>query len=138
MKAIVLSLFFAQFILTSCVSSSCTKTNNAQIIDTPSVIELAKEKYGDIFTLQENETKEFYLVTSRRKSSLETVIKFFVYENEKHEVILEDFINLGSVQWDGRYKINVQKFPGTIKLNDQNDGKNGYFFDVKTGQKSKE
>ncbi len=141
MKAMVLYLFFVLFLVNSCVPPNCTKSDrsaNPQINDHQQVSELAKEKYGDSFTIQENETKEFYLVSSRSKSPTETAIKFFVYEKEKQVIIHEDFINHGSVKWDGRYKINVQKFPGIIKLNDQNKNKLGYFFNVKTGQKSKE
>jgi len=141
MKAIILYLFFVQFLVNSCVSQNCAKSvqsDKTQIDHHLLVSELAKDKYGDSFTIQENETKEFYLVSSRSKSASETAIKFFIYEKEKQLIIHEDIITLGSVKWTGRYKINVQKFPGVVKLNDQSMDKLGYFFDVKTGQKIKE
>lgn len=137
----VLYLFFVQFLVNSCVSPNCAKSvqsANAQINYHLLVSELAKEKYGDSFTIQENETKEFYLVSRRSKSPSETAVKFFIYEKEKQLIIHEDFITLGSVKWIGSYKIDVQKFPGTVKKNDQNTDKLGYFFDVKTKQKIKE
>ncbi|MFA6596137.1 MAG: hypothetical protein WCS69_00330 [Ignavibacteriaceae bacterium] len=99
------------------------------------ISELAKEKYGETFTLQENETKEFYLGTNRGKSSTETAIKFFVYEKKTHKIIHEDFVNLGSVQWAGRFKIRVRKFSGIVKFKNDGEENRGYVFDVKTKQK---
>ncbi|MCK9426479.1 MAG: hypothetical protein M0Q21_10610 [Ignavibacteriaceae bacterium] len=140
MKAIVLYLFFVQFLINSCVPPSCSKSAQSahtQINYYLMVSELAKEKYGDTFTIQENETKEFYLVSSRSKSPSETSIKFFIYEKEKQLIIHEDLITLGSVKWTERYKIDIQKFPGAVKLNDQNMDKHGYLLNVKTGEKIK-
>ncbi|NCS80440.1 MAG: hypothetical protein GW788_01670 [Ignavibacteria bacterium] len=99
------------------------------------VTKLAEEKYAGFFTLQENETKEFYLVTSRSKSATETAIKFFIYEKESELIILEDFIPLGDVKWNGKFTVNVQKFPGTVKLNETGTDRSGYVFNVKTKQK---
>ena len=138
MKAIVVTLFFSQFLVNSCVPSNCTKSvqlSGTQLNVYSQVSELAKEKYGETFTLQENETKEFYLGTNRGKSSTETAIKFFVYEKKTHKIIHEDFINLGSVQWDGRFKIRVRKFSGIVKFKNDGEENPGYVFDVKTKQK---
>jgi len=138
MKTIVLSLFFAQFLLNSCVSLNGNKSvqlpgHQRNIYN--QVNEFAKEKFGVNFTLQENETKEFYLCTNRGKLPTETAIKFFIYDKHANEIILEDFIKLGSVQWDGSYKIRVRKFPGIIKLKEEGEEIPGYVFDVKSRQK---
>ncbi|MDP3150835.1 MAG: hypothetical protein Q8N83_17085 [Ignavibacteria bacterium] len=140
MKASIISIFFLQFFVSSCVSSNCTR--NLQNVENGnqhdnSVKELAVEKYGESFDLLENETSEFYLVISRNKSATETSVKFFVYDQGKHAVILEDFIPLGSVKWTGSYHINVQKFPGTVRIDNPNSGNAGYLFNVKTKQEIK-
>ena len=138
MKAIVLYLFLIPLFVCSCASSKCT--TSAQEAKSPTnhnliVNDLAKEKYGDSFTIQENETKEFYLVSSHSKSATETAIKFFVFEKESQLMILEDFIPLGVVKWINSYTVSVQKFPGTVKLNETGTNQSGYLFDVKTKQK---
>jgi len=140
MKAAIISIFFLQFFVSSCVSSNCNR--NLQNVENGnqrdnSVKELAGEKYGESYVLLENETSEFYLVTSRNKSATETAIKFFVYDKANQEVILEDFIPLGSVKWTGSYQLNVQKFPGTIRIDKPNSGNSGYLFNVKTKQNIK-
>lgn len=126
------------FFINSCAASDCAKSNQAKKTEPnyhSMVTKLAEEKYAGFFTLQENETKEFYLVTSRSKSATETAIKFFIYEKESELIILEDFIPLGDVKWNGKFTVNVQKFPGTVKLNETGTDRSGYVFNVKTKQK---
>ncbi len=138
MKATIISVFFLQFFVSSCVSSNCSR--NVQNVEkgiqhNKSVRDLAVEKYGESFDLLENETSEFCLVTGRNKSATETTIKFFIYDKANQAVILEDFIPLGSVKWTASYQINVQIFPGTVRINNAGSGNAGYLFDVRTKQK---
>jgi len=138
MKAAILSILFLQLFISSCVSLNfnCdTQSGDNKTKQHVSINELAAEKYGDNFEIQENETKEFYLVLKRYKSATQTGIKFFVYKKVEHAVIWEDQITLGSIKWAASYEIEVQNFPGTIKLNDTRTKKAGYLFNVKTKQK---
>jgi len=119
------------------VSSHCKKSD--QSIETPlshaaDVEELAKEKFGEAYSIQENETKRFYLVLKRNRTPVETGINFFVYDKEKSLIIHEDVIPSGKVEWSEAYQIKVQKYSGTVRLNNQQGNVSGYLLDVKTGQ----
>lgn len=138
MKAPILSILFMQLFLSSCVSLNfnCdTKSSDNKIKQKFSVNELAAERYGDNFEILANETKEFYLVLNQSKSATQTGIKFFVYEKAENEIIWEDQVRLGSVKWAAPYEVDVQNFPGTIRLNDTGKQRSGYVFNVKTKQK---
>ncbi|MFA6978136.1 MAG: hypothetical protein WC209_02340 [Ignavibacteriaceae bacterium] len=138
MKAPILSILFLQLFLSSCVSLNfnCdTQSSDNKIKQKLSINELAGEKYGDNFEIRENETKEFYLVLNRSKSATQTGIKFFIYEKAEHAIIWEDQVRLGSVKWAASYEVDVQNFPGTVRLNDTRTKKTGYLFNVKTKQK---
>lgn len=127
-----------QLLLSSCVSLNfnCdTQSSENKIKPDRSINELAVEKYGDNFEIQENETKEFYLVLNRSKSATQTGIKFFIYAKAEHVIIWEDQVRLGSVKWAAPYEADVQNFPGTVRLNDTRKQNSGYLFNVKTKQK---
>lgn len=138
MKAPILFILFMQLLLNSCVSLNfnCdTQSSDNKIKQDRSINELAVEKYGDNFEIQENETKEFYLVLNRSKSATQTGIKFFIYAKAEHAIIWEDQVRLGSVKWAAPYEADVQNFPGTVRINDTRKQKSGYLFNVKTKQK---
>jgi len=138
MKAPILSILFIQLFLSSCVSLNfnCdTQSSDNKIKQDRSINEVAVEKYGDNFEILENETKEFYLVLNRSKSATQTGIKFFIYEKAEHAIMWEDQVRLGSVKWAARYEVDVQNFPGTVRLNDTRKQSSGYLFNVKTKQK---
>lgn len=138
MKAPILSILFFQLFLSSCVSLNFNCENRSSDNQTQqrhSIHEFALEKFGAGFEILENETKEYALVLSRSKSATQTGIKFFIYEVLKNEIILEDQIQLGSVKWSDRYEIEIQNFPGTVRLNDTRTQKSGYRFNVKKKQK---
>ena len=138
MKAPILSILFLQLFLSSCVSLNfnCdTQSSDNKIKQKLSINALAGEKYGENFEIRENETKEFYLVLNRSKSATQTGIKFFIYEKAEHAIIWEDQVRLGSVKWASSYEVDVQNFPGTVRLNDIRTRKSGYLFNVKTKQK---
>lgn len=141
MKAPILSILFMQLFISSCVSLNfnCdTQSSDNKITQKLSINELAAERYGDNFEILENETKEFYLVLNRAKSVAQTGIKFFVYEKAEHAIIWEDQVPLGSVKWASPYEVDVQNFPGTVRLNDTRKARSGYLFNVKTKQKINE
>ena len=138
MKAPILSILFMQLFLSSCVSlnfNCYTQSSDNKIKQDRSINEVAVEKYGDNFEILENETKEFYLVLNRSKSATQTGIKFFIYEKAEDAIIWEDQVRLGSVKWAARYEVDVQNFPGTVRLNDTRKQSSGYLFNVKTKQK---
>ncbi len=141
MKAPILSILFFQLFLSSCVSLNFNCENRSSENQTQrqlSIHELASEKFGAGFEILENETKEYALVLSRSKSATQTRIKFFIFEKAINEIILEDNVPLGSVKWSARYEIEIQNFPGTVKLNETKVQKSGYRFNVKTKQKINE
>ncbi len=53
-------------------------------------------------------------------------------ENEK-EVIFEDNLANGSVEWIGMYKFQVKSIPGIVSI--ESDKMPGYVFDVKEKMK---
>lgn len=138
MKAPILFILFLPLFLSSCVSLNFNCENRSSDNQTQrkhSIHELALEKFGAGFEILENETKEYALVLNRSKSATQTGIKFFIYEKEKNEIIIEDLVQLGSVKWLTRYEVEIQNFPGTVRLNDTKSQKSGYRFNVKTKQK---
>jgi len=141
MRTIGIIFFLLQLFVTSCATFHCVKSVKpvgSQQNDSIRVNEIAKERFGALFTVEENDTKEFFLAVSRSNELSTTAIKFFIYGKDEQKIIFEDELSLGSVRWESSFKVLVQKFSGTVKIYDADMNKSGYQFDVKSKQKIKD
>lgn len=131
-------LLLISFITIGCSTCNCGK-DKPEITDeqrAENFHKIAREKYGDNYKIENNETKEYYLVTNFVKSATDLSIKFFVYEIKSEKILLEDFIKSGSVKWVDKYLLDVQIHPGIVKKNDSTDDI-GYFYNAEINQKIK-
>jgi hypothetical protein len=134
MKLIFAIIFL--FVFSHCSTCNCGKGKNSQSSDAgyENLQKISKEKYGDTFVMNANESKDLYLVTDFMKSATELSIKFFVYNIKSGKIVLEDFISSGSVKWADKYLLDVQIHPGTIQKNNPKTDI-GYFYNFETNQK---
>jgi ABC-type enterochelin transport system substrate-binding protein len=93
---------------------------------------LAENKYEENYQLLYNDNNKFAICLTKSVGETQvpnSPVKFFVYDVRHSEIILEDFIQLGDVEWKSDSLIEVVKYPGTIKKNEENTGQ-GYLYNV--------
>lgn len=126
MKHFIGTFVICSVLLFGCKASKDTSSDKEQ---TPTFEELVTMKYPDQSTVLMNESNTYALVQSiSRKSEVkgQSSIHFFVYDKTNEEIILEDFINQGSVEWISDNLLKINEIPGVYKKDDPQ----GYVFDV--------
>lgn len=130
-RVLQVGLFFIAVVLTiSCKSSKAGTDTPSQSLET--LINLTKERLGENATTDFNKSKSHALValiTASSKTSKS--VRFFVYEVKIEEVILEDFVSQGSIEWLDDSQIKVNKIPGRPGP----QASRGYIFNTKTKKK---
>lgn len=98
----------------------------------------AFKKFNKNYTTIYNKTKDYILCLNSRYN-LEKMntssLAFFIYDLNKEEIILDETISYGSVEWIDNYKIKVEVVPGIVKGNDEESNSQDYVYNVKEGKK---
>jgi hypothetical protein len=96
--------------------------------------ELAKDKFGDNFSIQMNSDKTYVLCSNVPKSVKDnrpTAVSYFVYDLKNKKIVFEESIPDGNVSWLNEHQIIVTIIPGIVKGDDKEGGsKPGYIYDV--------
>ena len=119
----------AVFLLLSC-SLFCNKTNEN------SIEEVAIKKYKDNIHYLSNKNKTFTICYRKEaETALKPYppLKFFVFDETKKEIIFEDNLANGSIEWISMYQFQVKIIPGIVSI--ESDKMPGYVFDVKEKKK---
>lgn len=118
-------------ILTGCKASKSQSPTGTSV---QTLSEITQEKYGTSATTSFNKNKTHALVSKVQKdqNAAFASVRFFVFDESKSEIILEDFINQGKVSWQDNEQIRVSVTAGVP----QNGASAGYVFNVTTGKKT--
>lgn len=128
-------LLFSLLLLFSCQK----KVNVAPVKDTASLKQLANEKYNSPVKFIPNGNGKYTIcmtVMKQKVPSPNRSVRFFVYDNIRKQVIFEDFVHNGSVDWEDGETVKVTRTPGIVKK-DEAPRDNAYFYNVKTNKKVK-
>lgn len=120
----------AAFLIISCKNTKAPLETKSESLEM--LVKLAKEKLGDDATTDFNKSQSHALVASVTGSTKTAKsIRFFVFDVNTSEIILEDFVSQGSVQWMSDNQIKVNQIPG--KPGPQ--ASRGYLFNIETKKK---
>ena len=136
-KLLFLALLTFSF---ECSSSEETseKTETSQINKEKTVTiekyaELAKDKFGDNFSIQMNSDKTFVLCSNVPKSIKDnepTAVSYFIYDLKNEKIVFEESIPDGNVSWLNEHQIKVTIIPGIVKRDDEGGSNTEYIYDV--------
>jgi hypothetical protein len=97
---------------------------------------LAMQKYGQGVEFVQNMSGTTMLCVKKSKPTQLTPqhqIAFFVYDMKARNVLFEDSIPNGSVNWNDDFSIVVSIVPGTVRDDDKTPApRPGYIYDVRT------
>lgn len=126
MKLFIRSLLICSVFIVGC---KVTKDSTSIKEQTQTLEELVAAKYPEQSTVLLNESQTYALVQSISKKGKvigQSSIHFFVYDKTSKEIILEDFINKGTIEWVNDNLLKINEIPGVYK----EDASLGYTFDV--------
>ena len=101
--------------------------------------ELAKKKFGDVAEMDFllNKTKTFVVCTGAKDTYIKNPyngLKFFIYDIEAKEIIFEDKLAGGTVEWVSGTEVKVKWTP-TKEKDALKPEKTSYIYDVKNKKK---
>ncbi len=127
------SVFFllAFSIAACCSTKNTTKEKNS---DNQSYKSIAKEKYNENYIVKSNIDSTYFVVASTSKKTSQNInspLKFFVYNNKTGQVIFEDNLINGKLEWINRNQIKITTEPEVISgIEEKNKSMTGYIYDV--------
>ena len=129
-------------ILVSCTSAKKTSVASQENQHGSPAVEkyktLAMEKYNDRIDYISNESKTYVLCSKTNKSTPkipQNSLFFFVYDLKNDRVVIEESVVDGSVTWISDHQIEIIQKTGIV-TKDNPDHRQGYIFDLNTGEKS--
>ncbi len=132
-KKIIPSLIFLLILSIGNISCTCECESN----ETKQASEKAEYKNypkGNFFEIPNSSNTHLLLLQKEDgKSEILNETRFFVFSKVDDEVILEDFIPMGKVEWISNTEIRVEKYPGNITKETQSAS--GYIFNITTKEK---
>jgi hypothetical protein len=128
---LIFSLSFA-----ACKSSKTTTDTDVKEM---TYQELAKEKFGDVAQMDFllNKSKNFVVCTAAKDTYIKNPyngLKFFIYAIETKEIIFEDKLAGGTVEWVSGTEVKVKWTP-TKEKDALQPEKTSYLYDVKNKKK---
>lgn len=116
--------------LFSC-TCNCDKEKPTQQADTITYKNYPKGSYFEI----PNKSGSHLLLIEKTggKSKVINQTRFYLFDKQKDEIILEDFIPLGKVEWESDTLLRVEKYPGNIQKNQTEVS--GYLYDINAHNK---
>ena len=97
---------------------------------------LAKEKFGENFIVEKNNTGSFFLCYKNReaKNQLHTLLHYFIYEVKSQKIIYEEKINNAAVKWFDEHHVEILVNPEIIS---GDDDETTFILNVITKEKQK-
>ncbi len=92
---------------------------------------IAKEKYGNKYSLLYNTPKDYILCTSVEKTKIpgDEFLRYFIFDVTKNIIVSEDKIRNGKVFWNSDYEIKIIEMSSILR---EESGKvNGFIINVK-------
>ncbi|MDW3193052.1 MAG: hypothetical protein R8G66_11840 [Cytophagales bacterium] len=110
------------------------KTGQDKASDPIELTEITQEKFGTSAVTAFNKKKSHALVSKVRqdKNAAFASVRFFVFDVSNGEIILEDFITQGKVDWIDNEQIRASIVAGAYQAGTSL----GYIFNVETGVKT--
>ena len=126
----LLFFLFVSAFLNSCSSFDCTSQNQNE------QQKILKNLPEGNFQKVPNRSETYLLIIEKNKCKTNLIEgqKIYVYDKSNDEIIFQDFIPQGRVFWKDSYTLQVEKFPGTIKKNEETSAV--YFYNVRTREKT--
>jgi hypothetical protein len=122
-----------------CANCDQSKLENRMESPNKSIKEIALEKFGKEHKIIKNNSKTYAICLQTIRKAKPPIMnnpRFFVYDFEKSEIIFEDKIVNGNVNWESDSLVSVSRIPGMLKKDSENKtGHKVYSFDVKTKKK---
>ena len=125
--------FFILFFVVGCAGSNYSIEEREIILN-----KLSAVKYGNTSRPVYNSDKSFSIVYKQEKAIANNpnpFLRFFIYDMEKQEIILEDSAVGGKIRWRDNDRIEVTVTPGNIST-ELNDSMNGYIYNVRLKTKT--
>ena len=128
-------------LLTSCASTEKTPENYEKEaeIETNKLESLALQKYKENFVFHKNSSNTFVLCIKQDKSPnspVSKLTKYFLYDLDIDELIFEETIANGTVEWLNDHQIRVSLIPGIVRGDEKREAEsNSYIFDLKLKKK---
>ena len=142
-KIILIFILFSALLILSfeCSSSKETseKTETTEIKEEKTVeiekyTELAKDKFGDNFSIQMNSDKTYVLCSNVPKSIKDNrpaTVSYFIYDLKNEKIVFEESIPDGNVSWLNEHQIKITIIPGIVKGDEKEEGSDsGYIYDI--------
>lgn len=130
---------FLLFLLsTSCATSK--NENNPPQIDSPNsqvYKALAEKKFDGQANYVFNADSSAVLCVKQSKSNSAPfpVLRFFVYDVDSAEVVHEESLPRGTVEWIDKSRFRVTTVPGIVSGREDDSGSYGYVYDIKLRRK---
>ncbi len=116
--------------LFSC-TCNCVKENPTQQTES---VTYKNYPEGSYFEIPNKSGSHLLLIEkSGGKSKAINHTKFYLFDKQKDEIVLEDFIPLGKVEWESDTLLRVEKYPGNIQKDQTKVS--GYLYDINTHDK---
>lgn len=95
---------------------------------------LAQEKYGNNYSIVDNPTSEFSLVRQKTKDfrQLGFDTNYFIYDHNTSQILIEDSLKKGHVEWINEYSI---KAISRDRTSDKKVDKKTYLFHARNRKK---
>lgn len=125
------------FFLFSLACKTGNKTSKSDMVETSPFHLMAKKELGDKFIVEFNETGDFVLCKSEflpDPSVSHYTVKFIIYDVEKGEIIYQDVVARGEVEWHNSQEVKISAIPGII-MPDAEVISNTYLYHIITGKK---
>ena len=136
------------FLLTACFSSAeqaTSKTGEGQMTeqgDIPAYRQLAEKRLQGQIEYLWNDSRSHVLCVSRdktvsREAAMHSPTPFLIFDARESNVIFEDRPIKATIKWASDKIVHVSLSPGMVRGDEENNpGEYGYYFDIRTRQKS--
>ena len=109
---------------------------SSELMDYKAAEKLAKEKFGENFVVQKNNSGALFLCykTEETRNQLHTMLHYFIYDVKSGSIIHQEKLNDASVRWFDEQNIEIKLTPEII-IGDEDE--TGFIFNVITKEKQK-
>ena len=135
-KCIILNNFFfmvLSFLFVNACSSAEKETGELHT-DQPSYKKIAEEKFNKDYKVESNKDSTYFIIYYSPKSKIKELnppLKFFVYSINSRQIIFQDNLSNGKVQWKNNDELTVSTIPEIVKGGDEKNKQIfGYTYDV--------
>ena len=127
---------FLTLLLILIFALSCQHQNGVNKTAKTGYSKIISERLGEGVQYQKNESGTNVLCKVEHKSINGLETRFILYDLEQEQILLEDAVYNGSVQWISDSEIQVKNTPGMVTTDpEQNKKMQGYIFNLNTNQK---